>query len=212
METREARRLLDLSMDGILTDDEIRKAYRTATKSAHPDAGGSQQAMIDVTEARDTLLRNPDPPRQRGSFRGNPWESGLFDDGPPADWFRHASARAQQDWETRRAAESMAERLREMRMAGTGFDRTTRSVNDVADALRGFDDILGDIRQKMSPVIEHDQATGVIEIKNLQPTWNVRIEPGPISRPATARGPATVNGITILNDEGQPLTVIVKHR
>lgn len=36
---------------------EIERAYRTAAKRAHPDAGGSAEAMAELNSARDTAIR-----------------------------------------------------------------------------------------------------------------------------------------------------------
>lgn len=37
--------------------DEARRAYRAAAKTAHPDAGGTNERMAAVNAARDAVLR-----------------------------------------------------------------------------------------------------------------------------------------------------------
>ena len=57
--TREdrARRLLNLPLGGHLTAAEIRKAFRRAAKSVHPDAGGSEKAFLELIAAQNVLIR-----------------------------------------------------------------------------------------------------------------------------------------------------------
>ena len=51
-----ARRTLGLPLAVQLTCDEIQQAYRRLAKSAHPDRGGSEQAFLDLSAARDVLI------------------------------------------------------------------------------------------------------------------------------------------------------------
>jgi len=46
-------KILDITESA--TPEEIKKAFRKAAQSAHPDAGGSEEKMKDVNEAYDTL-------------------------------------------------------------------------------------------------------------------------------------------------------------
>lgn len=51
-----ARRLLDLPLGQQLTVPDIRRAFRRAAKSVHPDAGGSEQAFLELIAAQDVLM------------------------------------------------------------------------------------------------------------------------------------------------------------
>jgi hypothetical protein len=51
-----ARKLLDLPPGTQLTVTEIRQAFRRAAKSLHPDAGGSEQAFLELIAAQDVLM------------------------------------------------------------------------------------------------------------------------------------------------------------
>lgn len=51
------RRMLGLPAGRRLYGPEIREAYKRAAKRAHPDAGGTQEAFLDLSAARDALLR-----------------------------------------------------------------------------------------------------------------------------------------------------------
>jgi hypothetical protein len=54
MERRvDAAALLGVAIDA--TEDEVRRAYLRAVKVAHPDVGGSDEAMCALTEAAETL-------------------------------------------------------------------------------------------------------------------------------------------------------------
>lgn len=53
---QEHRRVLDLPMEGALEPSEIRAAFRRLAKTAHPDAGGSDEHYRLIAEARDALL------------------------------------------------------------------------------------------------------------------------------------------------------------
>lgn len=50
------RQTLKLPAQGKLEPAEIKAAFRRLARSAHPDAGGSHELFIRVTEARDALL------------------------------------------------------------------------------------------------------------------------------------------------------------
>ncbi len=58
-----ARRLLDLPLGKQLTVPDIRRAFRRAAKSVHPDAGGSEQAFLELIAAQDVLMH---PGNHRG--------------------------------------------------------------------------------------------------------------------------------------------------
>lgn len=51
-----ARKMLGLPLAVQLTCDDINQAYRRAAKDMHPDQGGSAQAFIDLSAARDILI------------------------------------------------------------------------------------------------------------------------------------------------------------
>jgi hypothetical protein len=51
-----ARKMLGLPLAVQLTCDDINQAYRRAAKGMHPDQGGSAQAFIDLSAARDVLI------------------------------------------------------------------------------------------------------------------------------------------------------------
>jgi hypothetical protein len=53
---QEHRKLLDLPLEGALEPSEIRAAFRRQAKTAHPDAGGSDEQYRRIAEARDALL------------------------------------------------------------------------------------------------------------------------------------------------------------
>jgi len=53
---RQFRRLLGLPQDLSPSRFAINSAFRRLAKSAHPDAGGSHEAFLRLTEARDALL------------------------------------------------------------------------------------------------------------------------------------------------------------
>ncbi len=54
---QEYREVLNLPMEGALEAAEINAAFRRAAKTAHPDAGGSDEDYRSITDARDALLR-----------------------------------------------------------------------------------------------------------------------------------------------------------
>ncbi|RXJ54580.1 hypothetical protein [Candidatus Marinarcus aquaticus] len=55
---KEHRILLRLPLEEQLQEAQIKEAFKKVAKQAHPDVGGSHEAFIEVTLARDTLLEN----------------------------------------------------------------------------------------------------------------------------------------------------------
>jgi hypothetical protein len=53
---REHREVLNLPMEGALKPSQINAAFRRLAKTAHPDAGGSDEHYRRIAEARDALL------------------------------------------------------------------------------------------------------------------------------------------------------------
>ena len=53
---RESREMLNLPADGALEPSDINAAFRRLAKTAHPDAGGSDEHYRRIAEARDALL------------------------------------------------------------------------------------------------------------------------------------------------------------
>jgi hypothetical protein len=53
MQYREA---LNLPIEGKLEPSQIKTAYRRLAQKAHPDAGGSHEQFVRITEARNALL------------------------------------------------------------------------------------------------------------------------------------------------------------
>jgi len=51
------RALLNLPKKGALDASEINSAFRRLAKTAHPDAGGTNEAYHRITDARDALLK-----------------------------------------------------------------------------------------------------------------------------------------------------------
>jgi hypothetical protein len=51
-----ARKLLNLPLGKSLAVAEIRQAFRRAAKSVHPDAGGSEEAFLELIAAQDVLM------------------------------------------------------------------------------------------------------------------------------------------------------------
>ena len=51
-----AFQLLDISERLVISEDEIRTAFREAGKTVHPDAGGSTELARRVNGARDILI------------------------------------------------------------------------------------------------------------------------------------------------------------
>jgi hypothetical protein len=54
----EHREVLNLPMEGVLEASQITAAFRRLAKTAHPDAGGSNEHYRAITEARDALLEH----------------------------------------------------------------------------------------------------------------------------------------------------------
>lgn len=52
----EHRAALKLPSEGQLAASQIKRAFRKLAQKAHPDAGGSHEAFVRLTEARDALL------------------------------------------------------------------------------------------------------------------------------------------------------------
>ncbi|MDO9296031.1 hypothetical protein [Bradyrhizobium sp.] len=50
------RQLLGLPLDRRLSAPEIHRAWKRAARSAHPDAGGSAQAFLALSAAREALI------------------------------------------------------------------------------------------------------------------------------------------------------------
>ena len=50
-----ARKLLAIPPKGSFTDELLQSAWREAAKAAHPDAGGTNELIIQVNAARDLL-------------------------------------------------------------------------------------------------------------------------------------------------------------
>ncbi len=53
---RDSREILDLPTDGALEPSDINAAFRRLAKTAHPDAGGSDELYRRIAQARDALL------------------------------------------------------------------------------------------------------------------------------------------------------------
>ncbi|WP_446812022.1 J domain-containing protein [Methylomonas sp. 2BW1-5-20] len=53
---RQHRETLKLPIDGALESAQIKAAFRRLAQKAHPDAGGSNEQFIRITEARNALL------------------------------------------------------------------------------------------------------------------------------------------------------------
>lgn len=53
---QERRKALNLPREGALEPSEIKAAFRRLAKTAHPDAGGSDEHYRRIAEARDALL------------------------------------------------------------------------------------------------------------------------------------------------------------
>ena len=61
--TREERhrQLLGLPLDRRLSSAEIHRAYKLVAKHAHPDAGGNVKAFLELSAARDALMKEQRP-------------------------------------------------------------------------------------------------------------------------------------------------------
>jgi hypothetical protein len=51
------RQILGLPLGCHLSGAEIRQAYKRAAKTAHPDAGGTAQEFLKLSEAREALIK-----------------------------------------------------------------------------------------------------------------------------------------------------------
>lgn len=51
-----SRNILELPQDVPLTITKIKKAFRRLAKKTHPDRGGTHEAFLELTQARDDLL------------------------------------------------------------------------------------------------------------------------------------------------------------
>ena len=51
------RQLLGLPLDRRLSETEIHTAYKRLAKRAHPDAGGNVKAFLELSAARDALMK-----------------------------------------------------------------------------------------------------------------------------------------------------------
>jgi hypothetical protein len=51
------RQLLGLPLDRRLSGVEIHRAYKRVAKRAHPDAGGSAREFLELSAARDALMK-----------------------------------------------------------------------------------------------------------------------------------------------------------
>ncbi len=56
VDERQHRQTLNLPIDGTLESSQIKAAFRRLAQKAHPDAGGSNERFIRITEARNALL------------------------------------------------------------------------------------------------------------------------------------------------------------
>ncbi len=52
------REILKLPIDGKLEPRQIKAAFRRLAQKAHPDAGGSNEQFVRITQARNALLAN----------------------------------------------------------------------------------------------------------------------------------------------------------
>ena len=52
------RRLLGLPLGRRLFGPEINQAYKRAAKTLHPDAGGSEREFLELSKARDALMKH----------------------------------------------------------------------------------------------------------------------------------------------------------
>jgi hypothetical protein len=51
------RKMLGLPLGCPLAPTEIHRAYKRAAKTAHPDTGGNAQAFLELSAARDALMK-----------------------------------------------------------------------------------------------------------------------------------------------------------
>ncbi len=87
MTAEQAIALLGLDEEQARDEAAVRKAHRSKALEAHPDAGGSDQRMAEVNEARDVLLA-PWSLKKKGcicaGFYRNPLCRGHDDEKPEA--------------------------------------------------------------------------------------------------------------------------------
>jgi hypothetical protein len=57
IDERQHRETLNLPIDGTLESSQIKVAFRRLAQKVHPDAGGSNEQFIRITEARNALLK-----------------------------------------------------------------------------------------------------------------------------------------------------------
>jgi hypothetical protein len=57
LDEEEHRETLNLPIEGILHASDINSAFRRLAKTAHPDAGGSNEDYRRIADARDALLK-----------------------------------------------------------------------------------------------------------------------------------------------------------
>lgn len=57
---RQHRQTLNLPAEGALKASQIKAAFRRLAQKAHPDTGGSHEAFVRLTEARNALLEAAD--------------------------------------------------------------------------------------------------------------------------------------------------------
>ena len=53
---RQHRETLNLPIDGMLEPRQINAAFRRLAQKSHPDAGGSNELFVRITQARNSLL------------------------------------------------------------------------------------------------------------------------------------------------------------
>jgi hypothetical protein len=124
--------------------DEIKAAYRRASKSKHPDVGGSNEAMVELNTAYAYILNElkrgyQEQQRERASTRGQAGQAEQQDD---RDWERAYRDIDEELEAMRRATEAHEEALRTMRAgAWEAGDRTTWAKltwQDLARFIRGI--------------------------------------------------------------------------
>jgi hypothetical protein len=57
-ENERCRRMLGLPLGRRLFGPEINRAYKQAAKKAHPDVGGDERAFLELSAARDALMKS----------------------------------------------------------------------------------------------------------------------------------------------------------
>jgi len=56
VDERRHREALELPADGLLEQRQVKAAFRRLAQKAHPDAGGSHEQFVRLSQARDVLL------------------------------------------------------------------------------------------------------------------------------------------------------------